>query len=101
MGGSHAAVTTHRLAIRMRPQLSRDSHHQRLPVIAVTWLLGGIVLLLTTLVPLRTELLGWTPAFWLVGAPLIVLLGLDPTLPRQLLTRRRRRYPVSRYFVWH
>jgi hypothetical protein len=101
MGDLHAAVTTHRLAIRMRPQPSRDSHHQHLLGIAITWLLGGGALLLTTLVPLHTELLGWTPAFWLVGAPLIVLLGLDPTLPRQLLTRRRQRYPVSRHFVWH
>lgn len=49
------------------------------------WLLGGSMLLLTTLVPLHTELLGWTPTFWLLGAPLVVLLVLEPALPRLML----------------
>ena len=65
------------------------------------WLLGGSALLLTTLVPLHTELLGWTPTFWLLGAPLAVLLALEPTLPRQLLALHlpwRRRLHAT---VWH
>lgn len=69
----------------MRPQVLPSLHHQRLLGAAALWLLGGGVLLLSTLVPAHTMLLGWTPAFWLCGAPMIVVLVLEPTLPRQLL----------------
>jgi hypothetical protein len=69
----------------MRSQSLPSPRHQRLFGAALLWLLGGSALLLTTLLPLRTELLGWTPAFWLLGAPLVVLLVLEPALPRQLL----------------
>ena len=81
---------------------SRPSpHHQRLLGAAVLWLLGGVLLLLTTLVPARTELLGWTPAFWLLGAPLVVLLVLEPGLPRQLLALCRPRRRPLRAVAWH
>ena len=85
----------------MRPSSLSSPHHQRLLGAAVLWLLAGVALLLTTLIPLHTELLGWTPAFWLVGAPLVVLLVLEPALPRLLLAlcRPRRRTPHS--LVWH
>ena len=73
-------------------------HHPRLFVIAVLWLVAGAVLLLTTLVPAHTELLGWTPLFWLVGAPVIALLGLEPALLPSLARRRRR---VGHGAVWH
>jgi hypothetical protein len=55
-------------------------------------------MLLTTLVPAHTELLGWTPLFWLLGAPLVALLGLEPALLPSLARRRRR---VSHGAVWH
>ncbi len=86
----------------MHTQPLSSAHHQRLLGAAILWLLGGSALLLTTLVPAHTDVLGWTPAFWLLGAPLIVLLVLEPTLPRQLLTlcRPRRRVVVSGV-VWH
>jgi hypothetical protein len=74
--------------------------HQRLLGAALSWLLGGAALLLTTLVPTHTEWLGWTPAFWLLAAPVIVLLGLEPTLPRELLTLRRRHH-APRLVGWH
>ncbi|WP_266168685.1 hypothetical protein [Dyella subtropica] len=85
----------------MRPQVFDHPRHQRLVVSALLWLLSGSVLLLTTLVPVRTELLGWTPAFWLVGAPFVLLLALEPGLPRQLLalTHPRRRRPPQA--IWH
>jgi hypothetical protein len=73
-------------------------HHPRLFVIAVLWLVAGAVLLLTTLVPAHIELLGWTPLFWLIGAPIVALLGLEPAL-LSLLARRRRR--VTHGAVWH
>ena len=69
----------------MRTQALASPHHQRLLGAAVLWLFAGCVLLLSTLVPAHTELLGWTPVFWLLGAPLVVLLALEPALPRQLL----------------
>jgi hypothetical protein len=75
--------------------------HQRLLGAALLWLLGGGALLLTTLVPPRTDLLGWTPAFWLLGAPLIVLLVLEPGLPRQLLALCQPRRRALRTAVWH
>lgn len=85
----------------MRKPASDNSRHYRLLAGALLWLLAGGALLLTALVPVRTDLLGWTPAFWLVGAPLALLLVLEPGLPRQLLSLlrgRRRRMPHA---IWH
>jgi len=65
------------------------------------WLLAGSALLLTTLVPPHTELLGWTPVFWLLGAPLVVLLALEPALPRLFLARCRPRRHAPHSLVWH
>ncbi|MHB1272399.1 MAG: hypothetical protein ACYCZD_06420 [Rhodanobacter sp.] len=85
----------------MRPQTLSSAFHQRLYDAALLWLLGGGTLLLTTLVPSHTELLGWTPAFWLAGAPLIILLGLKPAPPRAWLTPRRSRRRAPHHAVWH
>lgn len=86
----------------MRPvALSAHLYRQRLLGAATLWLLLGSVLLLTTLVPAYTELLGWSAAFWLVGAPLIVLFTLEPSLPRQWLLRRRPRVQALRLVMWH
>ncbi len=67
----------------------------------VLWLLAGGALLLTTALPLHTDLLGWTPAFWLLGAPLIMLLALQPGLPRQLLLLCRPHRRAMHAVVWH
>jgi hypothetical protein len=85
----------------MRMQVLASPHHQRLLGAAVLWLFAGAALLLSTLVPAHTELLGWTPAFWLLGAPLVVLLALEPALPRQMLTLWRAPRRVARGAVWH
>lgn len=86
----------------MHKPVPDTSQHQNLIAAAVIWLLVGSALLLTTLVPAYTELLGWTPAFWLVGAPLAVLLTLEPSLPRQLLALRQpRRRRVAADAIWH
>jgi len=85
----------------MRPT-TRLAHHERLLGAALLWLLAGAALLLTTLVPVHNDALGWTPAFWLIGAPLVVLLALEPSLPRQLLGllfRSRRR--TASALIWN
>ncbi|MGH8160354.1 MAG: hypothetical protein ACREPQ_19750 [Rhodanobacter sp.] len=85
----------------MRPQPLPASHPSHLLGSAALWLLCGSALVLTTVVPMHTALLGWTPAFWLIGAPMIVLLALKPTLPhRLLLSARPPRHALDRV-VWH
>jgi len=84
----------------MRPT-DRLAHHERLLGAALLWLLGGSALLLTTLVPAHTDALGWTPAFWLVGAPMVVLLALEPSLPRQLLALLRPRRRTAARLIWN
>lgn len=84
----------------MRTQVLISPHRKPLLRATVWWLLGGGALLLSTVVPVHTELLGWTPAFWLVGAPLVVLVALEPALPRQLLELCRPRRRVVRAAVW-
>ena len=85
----------------MRAASPSRHDHQRLLGAAVLWLLAGSVLLLSTLVPWHTAWLGWTPAFWLFGAPLTVLLGLEPQLPRRLLGSSRARRPARDGLAWH
>lgn len=80
---------------------SPTAQHQRLLGRTLVWLFGGSLLLSTTLVPAHTALLGWTPAFWLVGAPLIVLLALAPGLPRSWLLRSRPRRHIDHGVIWH
>lgn len=78
----------------MRITATDRRRHERLLAIALLWLAIGTALLVTTLVPAHTALLGWAPLLWLLAAPLALLLILEPDLPRQLLARRhaRRRY---------
>jgi len=67
----------------------------------VLWLLAGGALLLTTALPLHTDLLGWTPAFWLLGAPLLMLLALQPGLPHQVFSLCRPHRRAMQAVVWH
>ncbi|MEW9571659.1 hypothetical protein ABQJ54_07840 [Rhodanobacter sp. Si-c] len=78
----------------MRPTAIDHHRHDRLLGIALLWLAAGGALLLTTLVPAHTALLGWAPLLWLLVAPAALLLILEPGLPRQLLARKqvRRRH---------
>ena len=85
----------------MRTELPPSAHHQRLFAAAVLWLVAGVFALITTLIPPHTELLGWTPVFWLLAAPLVVLLALEPRLLRQPLSRRRRRLSAIHGVIWH
>lgn len=83
----------------MRTQPASLSH-QRLLGATLVWLFGGVLLLATTLVPLHSRMLGWSPVLWLLVAPLLMLLVLEPGLPRQLLALRRR-HGAARQAIWH
>lgn len=84
----------------MKKTALTDPPQPRLIALAVLWLIAGSTLLATTLVPMRSDLLGWTPAFWLLGAPLIVLLFLQTSLPRALQHRRPHRRAAAA-LIWH
>jgi hypothetical protein len=85
----------------MRLQPVDPDRQPRLLAIAVLWLLAGSVLLLSTAVPAHTRLLGWAPTFWLLLAPLAVLLTLDPSLPRQLLALMQPRRRTAAHWLRH
>ncbi|MEO7051683.1 MAG: hypothetical protein ABI128_08460 [Rhodanobacter sp.] len=86
----------------MRAELPCSVHHRRLFAATVLWLLAGGLALLSTLIPPHTALLGWTPVFWLLAAPLIVLLALEPRLLQRLLKRPRRPHlSAMQGVVWH
>jgi hypothetical protein len=79
-----------------------DTHRRsRLLAASLVWLFVGSVLLLSTLVPAHTAMLGWAPMFWLLWAPLSVALTLEPTLPRQLLALRRSRRRSAQHLIWN
>jgi len=85
----------------MRSQSFDPSRHPRLLATALLWLFVGSVLLITTLVPAHTALLGWTPFFWLFVAPLAVALTLEPRLPRLMLSLRKTRRRTSSQLIWN
>jgi hypothetical protein len=60
-------------------------------LIALAWLAGGMLLLLLTPLSGRSDALGWTPVFWLLLAPMSVLVTLKPRLPLDLLASLMRR----------
>ncbi len=83
------------------PLSSMLRYRQRLLGGGVLWLLVGSVLLLTGLLPAYTALLGWSLAFWLVLAPLMILLALEPGLPGHLLRRCGSRRRACRATSWN
>lgn len=79
-----------------------SARHDRLVAASVLWLVCGAVALLTTLVPVHSQALGWSGAFWSVLAPLALLLVLEPGLPRQVLALLRRpRTRRAAQAIWH
>lgn len=64
---------------------------------AATWLACGIVLLGLTPLPLHAAALGWSPAFWLLAAPCVVLLARRVHLAasRAPFSDRRRGPPMG------
>jgi hypothetical protein len=69
---------------------SESSHpHDVLTLAAATWLACGIVLFGLTPLPWRDATLGWTPAFWLLAAPCVLLVARRAFPPRTEATQRR------------
>lgn len=64
------------------------------------WLGAGSLSMLSGLVPLHTALFGWSLPFWLVAAPLLLLLTVAPELPAQWLRRCRSRRRSVRAGIW-
>lgn len=76
-----------------RPFRNNPAHTAPDPITlaAATWLACGIVLLGLTPLPLRDATLGWSPAFWGLAAPLVMLLVRHPhTWLPSLRTEQRR-----------
>jgi hypothetical protein len=55
--------------------------HDTLTLAAATWLACGIVLFGLTPLPWRDATLGWSPAFWLLAAPCLLLIARRAFLP--------------------
>jgi hypothetical protein len=91
----------------MRKSMPESNHPSRVLAASLAWLAGGSTLLFSTAVPAHTAMLGWTPAFWLLAAPLLVLLATlhgrrDRYRPARTLSRRgvhRRRAVVAA--IWN
>lgn len=61
---------------------------------AATWLACGVVLLGLTPLPLRDANLGWSPAFWLLAAPFLLLIAKRLLIPlRSPISVRRLSRP--------
>ncbi|HEX5354348.1 MAG TPA: hypothetical protein VFW60_09725 [Rhodanobacteraceae bacterium] len=60
-----------------------------LTLAAATWLACGIVLLGLTPLPLHDATLGWSPAFWLLVAPSLLLVA------RRMCARRLALQPAA------
>jgi hypothetical protein len=63
-----------------------------LTLAAGTWLACGMVLYGLTPLPLHDATLGWSPAFWLLAAPLMLLVAKVALLPRLESSTRRPIY---------
>lgn len=69
------------------------STRTRRACIATLWLTLGLAALGLGLVPAHSTALGWTPLFWLLLAPAMVLGLTAPGAPMQLWRQLRRRTP--------
>lgn len=61
-----------------------------LTLIATSWLACGVVLYGLTPLPLHDATLGWSPAFWLLAAPLLLLVAKHLLVPWHLRASSHR-----------
>src|SRR5574337_1340640 len=75
-GGGRLKATPSREPAMRNPSATTLAHQpDPLTLAAATWLACGIVLLGLTPLPLHDANLGWSPAFWLLAAPSLLLLA--------------------------
>lgn len=70
--------------------------HDALTLAAATWLACGLVLFGLTPLPWRDATFGWSPAFWMVAAPSLLLVARRAFPARAEATPRRELQPVRR-----
>lgn len=75
--------------------LHRNGSRRHRARVALVWMCCGLALVLTPLA-WPNRVMGWSALFWLIGAPAILLLALQPRLPLQLLARASTRRPRRR-----
>lgn len=61
--------------MRRHARSKPTSRYDTLTLAAATWLACGVVLFGLTPLPWRDATLGWSPAFWLVAAPALLLIA--------------------------
>ena len=78
----------------MRILPNADRGPDALTLAAATWLAVGLVLLGLTPLPLHDARYGWSPAFWLIAAPLALLVALHPHALARIPSRIQASAPV-------
>lgn len=81
--------------MHIRQATAIDRLPDALSLAAATWLACGVVLYGLTPLPWRDATLGWSPAFWLLAAPLLLLAArhLCMSRPHALPAIRRSERP--------
>src|SRR5574337_921736 len=89
-GGGRLKATPSREPAMRNPSATTIAHQpDPLTLAAATWLACGIVLLGLTPLPLHDPILGWSPAFWLLAAPGLLLIARRAFAPRLGSSARR------------
>ncbi|HVU81366.1 MAG TPA: hypothetical protein VHD89_05110 [Rhodanobacteraceae bacterium] len=70
--------------------------HDALTLAAATWLACGLVLFGLTPLPWRDATLGWSPLFWLIAAPCVLLVARRAFPSRAEETPRRQIRSIQR-----
>jgi len=79
--------------MRCHAHSESTSPHDVLTLTAATWLACGIVLFGLTPLPWRDATLGWSPAFWLLAAPCLLLAARRVSMRRPALRSADFRNP--------
>ncbi|WIG57074.1 MAG: hypothetical protein OJF61_002862 [Rhodanobacteraceae bacterium] len=75
---------------------SEPTRYDALTLAAATWLACGLVLFGLTPLPWRDATLGWSPLFWLIAAPCVLLVARRAFPSRAEEAPRRQIRPLQR-----
>lgn len=82
--------------MRRHVRSESPSSHDVLTLAAATWLACGIVLFGLTPLPWRDATFGWSPAFWLLAAPCVLLVARHVFPSRTEKTLRHQARAIQR-----